>query len=143
MLNECGRQNVILEDYTAAYLEEKLHFIDNDQRLKRVILNLKTITHLNLTHLGSELDKFLMTRPWWKPMSEPYIWHKTKKHTVILDRYHIDHEKHLRYLAAIQYPGQDKCDSNTMLIAKNSCMHPGSIFYNKLIKSLIVVLFTF
>ena len=101
---------------------------------------------LNYTMIGESLDEFLIPRPWWRVIYEPYPWLKTthmqampdgksatteSRHSLLANNQimlkKVDQRlmPYLEYIAKIQYPSERICSISPLILGFQACGHPG------------------
>jgi hypothetical protein len=95
----------------------------DDPKIRKIVIS----SHyaLEVAKIGEEVDKFLIPRPWWRPVKETYPWQKHAKVEFVLERCREDWENYFRYLAAVHYPSKEGCSNSSMLVGRSACEHPG------------------
>lgn len=83
-----------------------------------------SITARHIQAIGQTIDDFILSRPWWKPVREPFAW-EHKPSEIILERSDPTREAYFRHLAAMHFPSPDVCGISNILIGRSSCIHPG------------------
>ena len=121
---DCSVLTANIDDITQIKLPQLLNQADESASVRKIII------HFRKPHsprqIGAIIDEYLTPRPWWRVAKEPYDWHGASAElTVILDRYLISWENHWRYLISVQYPPPDVCARSSIVVGKNSCIHPG------------------
>lgn len=112
-----------------------LNEVTNSPSMHKIIIEADAIgTEAIFDHdLGTLLDAFLMTAPWWVISKESYNHINidthtnvngvrdilTNSHMIVLHRFHRPYELHLRRLAAVQFPpSQAICDHTPLYIGR-------------------------
>jgi len=82
---------------------------------------------IDYDQLGNEIDRFLLTRPWWYVSKEPYAWHEHthSSNVIIIDRVKHGFEKELRLLGSRQYRTAENCEKAPLTIGTLDAVHPG------------------
>jgi len=120
----CDSISLQIPSFSIENLLAAVENVDTDLSVKRLVINFKNSTN-DLTMVGQSIDQFLLPRPWWRIVKEPFSWQKHPHREVILERYYEDWEKYFQYLARVHYPSSQVCSKTTLLVGKNSCVHPG------------------
>ena len=91
---------------------------DMDPSVRRISIHINSsMSNINSTEIGYQLDEILGPRPWWQPVIEPFSWLKRGHSSIVLERYHHDWESHLKYLATVQYPTKENCAKSNMVVS--------------------------
>ena len=105
----------------------------------------------SISDLGESLDEFLIPRPWWRVVYEPYSWVKSHplphienikeknphemRHTllannqIMLKRVDQRQEPYLKYISKLQYPSEYMCSISPLMYGFQGCGHPGIIIF--------------
>lgn len=85
-------------DYSPQDLIAALHTFDSSSTISKVEINVANADET----LGGVMDQFLMSRPWWYVIHEPYEWSTDKR--IILKRFSHEMDYLLYQIASVQYP---------------------------------------
>lgn len=132
----CSVIHFTVAEFSFAIIKSLLieeHNVDQDHAIRRIVINLsenRVITGSNnttgdFTKIGEIIDDFLLLRPWWLPVKEPYEWMEEENNEIIFDRYHHSYEPYLRSIVHKQYPDGEGCSKSAMLVGRMNCAHPG------------------
>lgn len=78
----------------------------------------RTSANQTAEQIGTEIDTFTLTRPWWVVELEPYAWFSWKRDTILL----LVPEKlttHLKEIAKYQFLPEAQCESTPLLVSNN------------------------
>ncbi len=125
----CFCQTFQLAHFTERTLLES--FMSTDESAKNVRQVRVNFMHMKNTAkefaaIGAVIDKFITPRIWWQVMQEPYAWQHQNHSTILLQKYNVTYEPHLRLLSAIQYPDAATCDRAPMIVGKENMVLPGT-----------------
>ena len=126
--SDCQELLINLTNFTSDALTQLVPTVDSDLSIRRIHIKLTTPMQLiDYDQLGNEIDRFLLTRPWWYVSKEPYAWHE-HPHTsnlIIIDRVQHGIEKSMLFWSLHQYPSQHVCESSPLLLGRLDMSHPG------------------
>jgi len=112
--DQCQQVSMLISKFTSDALTQLVPTVDSDLSIRRIHIKLTTPVQLiDYNQLGNEIDRFLLTRPWWYVSKEPYAWHD-HSHTsnlIIIDRVQHGIEKRMLFWSLHQYPPQHVCES--------------------------------
>ena len=95
---DCQGLTFLMSMFTSDALTQLVPTVDSDLSIRRIHIKLTTPMQLiDYDQLGNEIDRFLLTRPWWYVSKEPYAWHehRNRSNSIIIDRVQHGIEKSL------------------------------------------------
>lgn len=103
-------------------MTKTLEATDLERNIRRAIITLSV--PFNVTIISLAIDTFLIPRPWWKVLREPFDWDPDTRE-IILERYPSEWDPFWSYLAAVNFPNSKTCSNSSILVGRSSCVHPG------------------
>ena len=120
-------------DYIRTEIDENIH-------IQRIIIDWRSLKLTgNETYfrtIGKSLDDFLLKRPWFFIIDEPYDWERKEEETkkkkkkkssntmVILGRV-LEYVKEMNEWVSFNLPDDKSCASRPMIVVNANCHHPG------------------
>jgi hypothetical protein len=112
-------------------LQEMFQSSDQDKSIRRMKFQYPLHIH---RHVLPALDDYLTPRLWLRIEHEEFPWqprHSTDQHhekarlTIIIDRVHHQREALLTWMADVQYPSKERCQTVPLLVSTAPAIHPG------------------
>jgi len=124
----CREVTLHMGNFSSASLIALAPTVDMDVSIRRISIKLIAAIHsLDFEYIGNEIDDFLVTRPWWYVLKEPYNWNQNShlNRAIVLDRVHHWFERELRLLSNRQYRTSANCAKAPLNVGRSDIIHPG------------------
>lgn len=120
---QCNQVNVTLNSLTIEALNELGRFIDSDSTIRRVGIDVTAMKSPNVPLLGDMVDLFMLPRPMWYVVAEPY--NDTDPVQYVFERFTQLWDPYFEFITRQQFPSPEVCARSQLMVGHADCLQPG------------------